>query len=153
MEGLLRFRSHVTAIAAFLVLVSGAALVAQKVTTPDELDKAMKKVQPAMQATQKAVKSEAYADAKTQLGIIKQVMEDSREFWVMHKKDDAIKANQEVVAKIDAVDKLLSASPVEPAAVAGALKELGGACLTCHKPYRVRDAENNWVLKPGSIGG
>ena len=51
-------------------------LVAQKVTTPDELDKAMKKVQPAMQAAQKAVKSEAYADVKTQLATIKQVMDD-----------------------------------------------------------------------------
>ncbi len=146
----MRFRSY---LAAFLVAACGSVLVAQKVTNPDELDKAMKKVQPAMQATQKAIKSEAYADAKTQLGIIKQVMDDSREFWVMHKKDDAIKMNQEVVAKLDAVDKLLGASPVDPAAVAGALKELGGACLSCHKTYRVRDADNNWVLKPGSIGG
>jgi hypothetical protein len=101
----------------------------------------------------KAVKSEAYADAKAQLALVRQVIDDSREFWVTHKKEDAIKANHEVVAKIDAADKLLSASPVEPAAVAAAMKEVGGACLTCHKAYRVRDAENNWILKPGSIGG
>lgn len=146
----MRFRLYV---AGLLVAWSGSFLVAQKVTSPEELDKAMKKVQPAMQATQKAVKSEAYPDARTQLGIIKQVMEDSREFWIMHKKDDAIKANLEVVAKLDAADKLLATTPVDPAAVAAAMKELGGACLTCHKVYRVRDAENNWVLKPGSIGG
>jgi cytochrome c556 len=127
-------------------------LAAQKVTSPEELDKAMKKVQPAMQATMKAVKSQAYTDARTQLALIRQLMDDSREFWTAHNKEDAIKANQEVVTKIDAADKLLLASPVDPAAVAGAMKEVGGACLTCHKTYRVRDAENNWVLKPGSIG-
>jgi cytochrome c556 len=145
-----RFRSCA---AALLVAWSGSMLLAQKVTSPEELDKAMKKVQPAMQATMKAVKSEAFADAKAQLALVRQVMDDSREFWVTHKKDDAIKANQEVVTKIDAADKALSASPADPAAVAAAMKEVGGACLTCHKIYRVRDAENNWVLKPGSIGG
>jgi cytochrome c556 len=150
LEADLRFSSYLVA---FLVAVSGSLVIAQKVTNPDELDKVMKKVQPAMQATQKAVKSEAYADARTQLGIIKQVMEDSRAFWVMHKKEDAIKANQETVAKIDAVDQLLAATPVDASAVQGALKEMGAACLTCHKIYRVRDTANEWVLKPGSIGG
>ena len=57
------------------------------------------------------------------------------------------------MTKLDAVDKLLWASPVDPAAVvAGALKELGGACLSCHKVYRERDSENNYILKPGSVG-
>ena len=149
-EAILGFRLSA---AVLLVAWSGSMLVAQKVTTPEELDKAMKKVQPAMRATQKALKSEAYADARTQLGIVKQVMDDSREFWVVHKKDDALKSNQDVVEKIDAVDTLLSATPVDSAAVAGAMKQLGGACLSCHKAYRVRDADNNYVLKPGSIGG
>jgi soluble cytochrome b562 len=113
----------------------------------------MKKVQPAMQAAQKALKAEAYADARAQLGIVKQAMEDSHEFWVIHKKDDAIKTNEDTVAKLDAVDKLLTATPVDTAAVQAALKEMGGACNTCHKTYRVRDAENNYILKPGSVGG
>ena len=32
-------------------------------------------------------------------------------------------------------------------------QSVGPACRMCHEKYRVRDAENNWVLKPGSIGG
>jgi cytochrome c556 len=146
----LRFKLY--AAAALLVAWSGSMLVAQKITNPEELDKAMKKVQPAMQATQKAIKSEAYADARKELATIKQVMEDSREFWIQHKKEDAIGANKDTVAKLDAVDTLLAATPVDPQAVMAALKQMGGACLTCHKIYRVRDADNNWVLKPGSIG-
>jgi hypothetical protein len=132
---------------------TGSLLFAQKVSTPEELDKVMKKVQPAMQAAQKALKSDAFADVKTQLATIRQVMIDSREFWVLHKKDDAIKANQDVVTKLDAVDKLLSATPVDPAAVMAGMKQMGGACLSCHKVYRERDSENNYILKPGSIGG
>jgi cytochrome c556 len=145
----LRFKLYA---AALLVAWSGSLLVAQKVTTPEELDKVMKKVQPAMQATQKAIKSQAYEDARKELAIIKQVLDDSREFWIQHKKEDAITANNETVAKLDAVDKLLAATPVDPQAVLAALKQMGGACNTCHKVYRVRDADNNWVLKPGSIG-
>lgn len=139
-----------------LVLVAGfgsLVLAQQKVTTVEELDKTMKKVQPAMQAAQKALKSQSYDDAKAQLAIVKQAMLDSHEFWVIHKKDDAIKTNEDTVAKLDEVDKLLSATPVDTAAVQAALKQMGGACNTCHKAYRVRDADNNYILKPGSIGG
>ncbi len=140
--------------AVLVVVALGTLVIAQeKVTTPEELDKVMKKVQPAMQATQKALKSESYADARAQLAIVKQAMEDSHEFWVINKKDDAIKTNEETVAKLEAVDKLLSATPVDTAAVQGALKEMGAACNTCHKTYRVRDEQNNYILKPGSIGG
>jgi cytochrome c556 len=132
----------------------GTLVIAQeKVTTPEELDKVMKKVQPAMQAAQKALKAESYADTRAQLAIVKQAMVDSHEFWVIHKKDDAIKTNEETVAKLETVDKLLSATPVDTAAVQAALKEMGASCNACHKTYRARDEQNNYIIKPGSIGG
>jgi cytochrome c556 len=133
-----------------VVLVAGFSslvIAQQKVTTVEELDKTMKKVQPAMQAAQKAMKSQSYDEAKAQLTIVKQAMLDSHEFWVINKKDDA------TVAKLEEVEKLLSATPVDTTAVQAALKQMGGACNTCHKAYRVRDADNNYILKPGSIGG
>jgi CO dehydrogenase/acetyl-CoA synthase alpha subunit len=138
-----------------LVVGAGALAFAQtKVTTPDDLDKAMKKVGPALQAANKALASGAPAEASKQLAIIKQAIVDSREFWVMHKKDDAIEANKLTVEKIEAVEKLLAAPSPDAQAVQAALnQEVGAACRQCHEKYRVRDAENNWVLKPGSIGG
>ena len=140
-------------VAALLVTWAGAMVMAQKVTTPEELDKMMKKVQPAMQAAGKAVGSNAYADAAKQLAIVKAAIDDSREFWILHKKEDAIKANKEVVAKIEAAEKLLTSGTPDAAAATAAVKEIGGACRACHEKYRVRDADNNWVLKPGSIDG
>lgn len=148
----MHFRSVV---AALLVAWAGAVLVAQNapaMTTPEELDKAMKKVQPAMRDAGKAVGSNNYADALKQLAIVKQGINDSREFWIHHKKDDAIAANKETVSQIEAAEKLLAAKP-DAAAATAAVKAIGAACRECHEKYRVRDADNNWVLKPGSIGG
>jgi cytochrome c556 len=138
-----------------LVVGAGAVAFAQtKVTTPDELDKTMKKVGPALQATNKALASGATAEASKQLAIIKQAMVDSREFWVLHKKQDALDANKLVMEKIESLEKMLAAPSPDAQAVQAALKqEVGAACRQCHETYRVRDAENNWVLKPGSIGG
>ena len=138
-----------------MVVGAGALAFAQtKVTTPEDLDKTMKKAQPALQAANKALASGATAEASKQLAIIKQAIIDSREFWVLHKKQDALDANKVTMEKIEAVEKMLAAPSPDAQAVQAALKqEVGGACRKCHETYRVRDAENNWVLKPGSIGG
>ena len=45
---------------------------------------------------------------------MKQAIIDSREFWVTHKKDDAIEANKLTVEKIEAVEKMLSAATPTP---------------------------------------
>ena len=140
--------------AALLVMIAGSVAIAQKVTTVEELDKTMKKVQQANMAANKAIGSGDFAEGAKQYGIAKQAIEDSREFWVLNKKDDAIAANKETVTKMDAVLKMLTGPAPDAQAIGAALKqEVGPACRQCHEKYRVRDAENNWVLKPGSIGG
>ena len=139
-------------VAALVLAWAGSVVLAQTVSTPEELDKAMKKAQRANQAAAKAIGSSNFQEGVKQLGIVKQAINESRDFWVQHKKDDAIAANKEVVTKIEAVEKMLSdAKPDGQAAVAAMKKEVGPACRECHEKYRVRDADNNWVLKPGSI--
>jgi cytochrome c556 len=132
---------------------AGAIAYAQtKVTTPEDLDKAMKKVGPALQAANKALASGAPAEASKQLAVMKQAVIDSREFWVIAKKDDALEANKLTVDKIEAVEKMLAAATPDAQAVQAALKqEVGGACRQCHEKYRERDAENNWVLKKDAL--
>ena len=123
----------------------------QKVTTPEQLDKVMKAVQQANQPVGKAIASGAYADAKKGLATVKENVILSRTFWIEHKRDDAVKLNEESVAKIEALEKLLSAEPVDQAAAQAAMKEVGGSCRACHQKYRATDAENNYILKPGSL--
>jgi cytochrome c556 len=142
--------------ASALVLAwSGAVLVAQtqKVTTPEQLDKVMKQVQPAMQAANKALQSGAYADVRKNLATVKENVFLSQSFWIEHKKDDAVKMNKETLAKIEAVEKMVATDTVDQPATIAALKEVGASCRACHQQYRATDAENNFILKPGSIGG
>ena len=140
---------------ALLLAWSGAMIGAQdqKVTTPEQLDKVMKQVQPAMQAMQKAFKSQAYADVRKNLLTAKDAVFLSQSFWVEHKKDDAVKLNKDVLAKMEALEKIVATDTVDVPAAEAALKEVGAACRACHQQYRATDADNNFILKPGSIGG
>jgi hypothetical protein len=152
LEANLHFKSCV---AALMVIGAGALAFAQaKVTTPEDLDKSMKAIQQAQMAAGKAITSGDFAEGSKQLAIVRKTLDDSREFWVTHKKDDAIAANKESVAKVEEVQKMLAAGTPDGPAVMAAMKQtVGPSCRQCHEKYRVRDAENNWVLKPGSIGG
>jgi cytochrome c556 len=150
LEANLQFKSSV---AALMVVWAGALAMAQtKVTTPEELDKSMKALQQAQMAAGKAITAANFAEAAKQIASVKKALTDSREFWVTHKKDDAIAANKEAVAKVEEVEKMLTAATPDGAAVMAAMKQtVGPACRQCHEKYRVRDAENNWILKPGTI--
>jgi cytochrome c556 len=141
--------------AAMLCAWSAAVVGAQgpKVTTPEELDKVMKKVGPAMQASQKAMGGPNYAEVKTQIAIVKQGVLDSQQFWIEHKREDALKFNKDTLAKLDDFEKTIATDTVDAAAAGAALKAVGAACRSCHQVYRATDADNNFILKPGSIGG
>ncbi len=141
--------------AALLLAWSGALAIAQtqKVTTPEELDKVMKQIQQANQPVGKAVKSGAYADVRKALAAVKENVLLSQSFWIEHKRDDAVKMNKDTLAKIEAFEKVVAADPVDPAAAQAALMEYGASCRACHKQYRATDAENDFILKPGSIPG
>ena len=139
--------------AAAVCLALGTAVVAQqKVTTVEDLDKVMKKAG-AFRQVDKAIQSNNAADAKAQLAIVRQAVQDSQSFWITHKKDDAVKMNKEALAKLDALDKVLSAGSLDVATATAAFKEAGGACRACHTQYRAEDANNAYVLKPGSVAG
>ena len=77
-----------------------AVVAAQKVTTPEELDKAMKRIAPAQGATNKAIQSMSWADAKAQVAIVKQALMDTESFWAANKKDDAVTMLKDSIAKV-----------------------------------------------------
>lgn len=136
------------------VMWTGAMVTtAQAPMTPAELDKIMKDVGPAMQATGKAVKSSAFADALPSLATVKQNLTTARRFWVEHKKADALKASDDTIAAIDALERhLRSTSPAPTTASAmEAMTLVNNACRSCHQNYRDRDADDNSIIKPGSL--
>jgi cytochrome c556 len=146
-------RRFVGCAAALGVALASAVLVAQTtVKTAEELDKVMKKAS-AFRQVDKAVQSNNAADAKAQLAVVKAAVLESQSFWLTHKKDDAVKMNKESLAKLDELEKVLSAEKLDVAAATAAFKQAGGACRSCHQQYRVEDDNNQYHLKPGSVAG
>jgi cytochrome c556 len=136
---------------ALLVALAGTVAVAQKATTPAELEGAMKRISAANGAVAKAIKSGAFADAKTQVAAVKQALMDAENFWVVAKKDDAIKMSKDAMAKVTAVETAVSAATPDPQAALAAFKEVGGTCTACHNAYRVQNEDKTYSLKPGTI--
>jgi cytochrome c556 len=140
-----RFTTYVIA-----VLIAGsAALAAQKASTPEDLDKAMKKIGPANGAMNKAIKAMAWSDAKKQVAIVEEALGDAHNFWVVKKKDDAIKMSTDAQTKLKALKTTLDAPAPDSATVMAAAKEFASSCLGCHRSYREQDAEQQFVLKSG----
>lgn len=140
-----RFTTYVLAV----MLAASAALAAQKATTADDLDKAMKKIAPANGALNKAIKSAAWADAKKHAIAVEEALVDAHHFWVVKKKDDAIKMSSDAQAKLKALKTTLDAPAPDSTAVMAAAKAFASSCLGCHKVYREQDATAQYVLKSG----
>lgn len=130
---------------------SGAVVLADKAKTAADLDKAMKQVGTTQQAVNKAIQSNAFADAKKQVDTLEATLKDAENFWVLNKKDDAVKMNQETLAKVSALKAALAASAPDSAKVMAAYKEVGATCGGCHRTYRGVDSNNAFIIKPGTI--
>jgi cytochrome c556 len=142
-------RRTLTTVTAMLVALAGTVAVAQKVTTPVELDAAMKKIGPAQGAVAKAIQAADFATATTNIAIVKQTLMDAENFWVVNKKDDAIAISRDVIAKVTAVEQLLGAAAPDQQALLAAQKMV--ACGACHKVYREQDENMQYRIKTGAI--
>ena len=132
--------------------VAGSAiLMAEKAKTADDLDKAMKKVGTTQQAINKAIQAMAYADARKQVEIAKTTLIDADNFWKINKKDDAVKFSQESLTKLDALDKALAEKTPDNTKITAAYKEAAASCAGCHRVYRGTNADNQFIIKPGTI--
>jgi cytochrome c556 len=134
---------------------SGALMAGQtkKVSTPEDLSEQMKKVGPANEAITKALPAGNFAEVRTQLAIIRQAVAASENFWVEHKRDDAVKFTKDALTKLDAFAKTVEGAAPDAAAAGTASRELGAACRSCHMTYRDRDEAGKYRIKPGSLGG
>jgi bacterioferritin-associated ferredoxin len=140
-----------TCTSALMFALAGTVLVAQKVATPEDLDKTMKKIAPAQTAAAKAIQAMSWADAKAQIAIVKQSLNDTEPFWVSHKKDDAVKMLKDSVSRVTAVEEAVSGAMPDQQAALAAFKQVGATCAACHKQYREQDENQQYRLKAGSI--
>jgi len=130
---------------------SGSVMLAQKVSSPEGLDKVMKNAGRASATISKAIGLKQYGDIKSQLPVLRQAVRDSQGFWAEKRKDDGVKFANDVLAKIDDLEKTLAVEAPDKATVANAYDAVSGACRNCHRVYRATDEENNFVIKPGTL--
>jgi len=144
-------RRLLTYTTALIVALAGTVAVAQKATNAGEFQSAMKRVSAANAGVGKGIKSEAYADAKTSVAELKAALTDAENLWVVAKKDDAVKMSKDAIAKVTALETILSAATVDQQAAFAAAKEVGGTCAACHKEYRVQNEDKTYAIKPGVL--
>lgn len=137
---------------AMVLAISGSMMLAQKVTTPGDFDKAMKTVGTAFGEVNKAIATSAFADAKTHLATTRTSLMSTQSFWTDKKKDDALAMLKDALGKVDALDKVLSAPTVDASKASAAVKEVGGVCQACHKVYREQDPKTKaYSIKAGVL--
>jgi cytochrome c556 len=122
------------------VLCAGSAGLAQVVFTVDDLDKAMKAVGRNVGLANAAIVSKDFEGAKVRVARAREQLSPTVSFWTNEKKADAVKLVRAATTRLDALDRALSANPVDASAVAGAAMELDAACQACHAVYREQDA-------------
>src|SRR5262245_22911227 len=129
-------------------LGAGAVGLAQKVVSVDEFDRAMKTIGTAIESVNQSIGSRAYAEAKVPLALSRQILASTRPFWSsVASEPNAAKMARDGVAKLDALDKVLSAKTVDAAAVAAAFQDVTRACDACHAAYRQGDPQKGYRIK------
>jgi mono/diheme cytochrome c family protein len=137
-------------IPALMVGLGVVAAAQAKLTTVEQYATVMKSNAQANGAMNKALGSGAFADARTQVGTLRQNYMALQGFWVDKKRDDAVAIVKDGLTRLDALDKILSAATVDQMAAQAAGKEFGGnTCGACHKAYREGDAQTGFRFRPG----
>jgi cytochrome c556 len=70
---------------------------------------------------------------------------------VVKKRADGTQFTKDTVAKIDDLNKLLTAKTPDQAAITAAYRAVGASCNSCHKVYRGVDENNQFIIKPGTV--
>lgn len=145
-------RLTIAATVSMAVVLGAVAAGQSKIVTADDYAKVMKTAATAFIATNKAIGSGAFADAKTQLATARQGFTTIHAFWQEKQKADAAAIAKEALTNLDALDKLLSAPAPDQMAAQAAAKMVQGQCGACHKLYREGDGKQTpYSIKAGVL--
>ena len=133
---------------AALTVVFAVGVAAQANLTLEDHAKIMKANAQAAGATNKAIGSGAFADAKAQVATLRANYTNLQAFYAAKKKDDAVTMIKGALTNLDAVDSALSAATPDAMAAQAAMKMFQGSCGGCHKQYRDGDGQTGYKFKP-----
>lgn len=107
--------------------------------TPDTFVATMKTVAQNFSGATQALNAGDYDTAKSRAIRAREQLATTITFWRRNKRDDAVKMLQTATARFDALDDVLSKTPVDKDAASAAAKQIGGTCQACHAAYREQD--------------
>ena len=139
-----------------LVMFAGAVGLAQepapaKITNMADHIALMKSNTQANGTMNKALASGAFADARTALGTLRTNYMTLQTFWTEKKNAEAMKVTADGLARLDALDKMISAAAPDQMAAQAASREFGAnTCQACHKVMREGSAQAGFSFREGT---
>src|ERR1700689_5555181 len=121
------------------ILLGGILLVAEEpnpLFTSDDFIASMKALGRNFSEVNSLIAKGDYDSAKQQLARSREVLATTISYWRDRKRNDAIKMLRDGVAKMDALDAVLSLEKVDPGSATGAARQVASACQSCHAAYR-----------------
>ena len=132
--------------------IAAAAQTKYPIFTPTNFVDTMKTVGVNFAAVNSAIASKDFPTAKAQLIRSRERLALTITFWRDRKKDNEIRILREALTKMDELDTLLSANPVDEAAAGAAVKQIGANCQSCHAANREQDPSTRaYRFKPGLV--
>jgi cytochrome c556 len=110
---------------------------------------AMKSISQANGALQKAIKSNALADAGKQAQELATLFGEVERFWQQNNKPDAVTLAQ--TARTGATEVAGAAAAGDQMKAMMAAGNLGGTCKQCHGLYREGDPKTGYNIKAGTV--
>ena len=140
------FRTMTMFAAALLIGTITMTAQGQKKWADEDLDKMMKEIGASVGAMRKAIDGQNAELAKTNAAKMGTLFADVQAFWKSRNVEDAAKTAGEAMTHAKAVEAAVDGKDFTKAAENA--KMLQGACASCHKQYRDKDAEGNYRIKP-----
>ena len=128
---------------AVLVSVGSVAMLSAQAKTDEDYDKLMKAVGAANGAMRGAAKEQNAAGVAAEAAKMVALFKDAQQFWTARNNAEAAEWSGAAMKQADALAKSTDIN-----AAMGAMKELGGSCMTCHTKYREK-TETGFTIKKG----
>ncbi len=126
---------------AVLVSVGSVAILSAQAKTDEDYDKLMKAVGAANGAMRGAAKEQNAAGVAAEAAKMVALFKDAQQFWTARNNAEAAEWSGAAMKQADALAKSTDIN-----AAMGAMKELGGSCMTCHTKYREK-TETGFAIK------
>lgn len=133
-----------------MIAWAGSVGMAQKVKSAEEFGRSMQMIGVAIGDLEQEIGESARMDAKVSVALARQVLAGATTYLTDEGMDEAVETARQTLTTLDALDSVLSAASVDPAAATAALRDVKDSCTACHEAYREGDADSGYSIKTAS---